>query len=220
MENNIEIYEKFISYHRGVCTDEEKREVEDLIVKDAEAKKEFEDWQLLEENIRLYYWQKEAKELLKEPKIIKRQFLWRVVAVAASILVFSTLSFMALNKNYFSDIIIEESILKSPSVFRQPKSSPQEEAYNLFVAGKVSYYANDFRAAINAYTTALKTPNLRNQIHEAIQWHLCVAYLRNNQASEAEKILKDLDKIENPKYDIGTMNKAKIRTQIFLKKLF
>lgn len=220
MENNIDIYEKIISYHRGTGTNEEVAEVENLIATDAEAKKEFEEWKLLEENIRLYYWQKEAEEVLKEPKVIKVNFDWRIFVAAASILILSSLSFLVLNKNYFSDIIITENVLKSPSTDAKPSISPQEEAYNLFVSGKASYYANDFDAAINAYNEALKTPNLRNQIHEAIRWHLCVAYLRNNQVLEAEKLLADLDKIENPKYDIGTMNKAKVRTQIFLKKHF
>jgi tetratricopeptide (TPR) repeat protein len=220
MEKNTDDYEKYIAYHKGKASDKEKAEIESSIKNDPDAKKEFDEFGMLEENIRLYYWQKEAEKALKEPNKFRLSFNWKRISLAASLVLLSTISYFSLNKNYLQDIIIEKAILRSTNSHHAPTPSPQEASYNLFVLGKASYYANDFESAIKSFEEALKTPNMRNQIQEAIQWHLCVAYLRNSQPLEAEKILNDLEKIENPKYEIGGINKAKVRTQIFLKKHF
>lgn len=220
METNYEQVEKFINYHKGKVSHKEKKQIEQSIKDDDTLKEQFDELRILEENIRLYYWQKDAQKALKQPNKGIFSITWRKVAIAASVIIISSLGYLSISHDYLPDVVIEEGVLRGKEATEELGISPQEKSYNLFVMGKASYHATDFKNAISYYIKALETPNLRNQIQEAIKWHLCIAYLRNNQPKEAEEILNNLEMIDNPKYEINAINKAKVKVQIFLKKTF
>ncbi|WP_337041333.1 hypothetical protein [Emticicia sp. 17c] len=222
METNKENFEKFINFHRGEASEIEKQEILALIGRDEAAREEFEEMKFLEENIRLYHWQKEAEMVLKKsvrPSIFTITF--GKIALAASVILLTTFTYLLLNRNYLPDIIIEQgTLMGEPQSKSSTTQSAQEVSYNLFLMGKASYYADNFSEAIKYYHQALATPNLRNQFYEALKWHLCIAYLRNGEPEKAQKLIDELEKIENPKYKISALNKLKIKTQLMAAKIF
>ena len=86
--------------------------------------------------------------------------------------------------------------------------------------GKANYYAKDYKGAISAYKNAIEIPNLRIQFHEAIMWHLCVAYLQNNETMQCEHILNEIEKIKNPKYEINKLDLSYIQIATRPKSIF
>lgn len=175
------------------------------------------DLAALQRNLRLHQWSEEALAVLnKDRKRFKVSF--RKISIAAGIALFLGLgSFFMFDTNYFPDIVLSESVLRTDKN-QNSDESPQKEAYLSFLEGKANYFAGDYESAIQNYQTALKTPNLRNQLTEAIEWHLCVAYLQNNQTAECELLLDKIKNNPNPKYEIRAIDLAKLRFQLWLKK--
>ncbi|HLO45995.1 MAG TPA: hypothetical protein VK175_16760 [Leadbetterella sp.] len=173
---------------------------------------------LLERTLRLNQWSQEA---LTQLKGVRSRFRISYIktGIAAGVALILSLAYLALNQNYNSDLILTENSLRTDkqSTVNQA-NEPQKQAYTYFLEGKASYHAKEYDRAIKNYQKALKTPALRNQFREAIEWHLCVAYLLNNQPLESEKILKKIERNPNPKFVINKMDLLKLKTQLWLKK--
>lgn len=219
MENNLLYYEQCLQYFKGEASLELEKEI--LAAKELEAEKSqiFEETKLLYEGFRIQKVHQEAKQLFV-PKNNTHLTFYKM-ALAASIVIVGLIGYMGMSTAYFPDFKPQTSILMSPSA--QPKvgeATNRENPYELFVRGKGRYDAQKFEEAIVIFEKSLLQPNLRNQLKEAIQWHQCVSLLRAGRVDEAGILFKELDQIENPKYEIGFLSKLKIRFQLFLKTMF
>ena len=207
MKENIEQDERIISEllqgKKPSEIDEETEEVNNLAT--------------LQRNLRLFQWSEDALKVLNKNKR-KFRVSFQKISIAAGIALFLGIgSFLIFDKNYFTDVVVAENTLRSENDPIE-KVNPQKEAYLNFIEGKANYFAGDYETAIKLYQMALETPNLRSQLTEAIEWHLCVAYLQNNQTKECENMLEKIRKNPNPKYEIKEIDLLKLRFQLWLKK--
>ncbi len=207
MKENIEQDEKIISeLLQGKNPSEIEGEIENI-----------NNLATLQRNLRLHQWSEEALKVLQKNNRKFRISFVKISLAASIALILGLGSFFMFDKNYFPDVVIAENILRTDKENLE-KTSPQKEAYLNFIEGKANYFAGDYKKAIKLYQMALETPNLRNQLTEAIEWHLCVAYLQNNQTQECESLLQKIRKNPEPKYEIRSIDLMKIRFQLWLKK--
>ena len=150
-------------------------------------------------------------------KTIGKQNLWyRVVgtALAACLLFVLYISFDSIQlpdvKNDFS--IVRDIDITALSV-------DEKKTFGYFYTGKKALTAGDFQGAIVNFQEFLKNKELRPYFSQAAKWHLILAYLHDNSPTKAQKLLSELDD-ENDSYPIGTVNKIKIRWQIFWRSIF
>jgi hypothetical protein len=216
MENNMEKEEAIIAEikaHKGLNTEQiaHKFEVTPDYVHDLE---------ILEKVLRLNKWDKETQQILKSNNR-NFKFAFSKIAIAATLLIFAGISFLALDKHYLTDIIVEnEEFRKSKEEINNKVKNPQELAFQDFVNGKAYYYSKDYKNAIKNYLKVLQTPNLRNHFREAVMWHLCVAYLQNNDLKNCGSVLDKIESNKNPKYEINELDLLKLKTQLWLKQTF
>jgi hypothetical protein len=176
------------------------------------------DIELLEKTLRLEQWSEQTLKLLKKKKT-KFKISILKSGMAAGIAIILTLSYLIFDKNFISDIILTENVLRGTNSAAEIEEPPlQKQAYLDFLEGKGSYHAKEYPRAIAFYKKALEVPMLRNQLREAIEWHLCVAYLMNSQAEECEKLLEKIENNSDPKYEINSIDMMKLKTQLWLKK--
>lgn len=216
MENNIEIEEKLIAAIKNAGQKSLSQIANEFNVS--------EDYlinlKMLENVLRLNKWNKESEKILNANKE-KIKLNWTILTLAASIFIVLSFSYLALSKRFISDIVVENEILREAGkTIDKRKMKPQELAYQEFITGKASYYSKEYGRAAASFKKVLDTPNLRIQFREAVQWHLCVAYLQNNETLNCELILNDIEEIGNPKYRIDTIDMLKLKTQLWLKKTF
>jgi hypothetical protein len=218
MENDIEREEKIIKALNEKRKDN-KTDISNIKIEGVDQS-EIEDLIMLEKVLRLNEWKKETENILKKNRN-KFKIYWPILAAVASMVIVLNLSYFAFNKNYFSDLIVENEILRgSETTLSDNIETPQDKAYQEFIIGKSNYHSREFEKAIASFESALKTPNLRAQFKEALLWHLCVAYLQNNQPLACESALNEIEKIKNPKYKISELDLLKLKTQLWLKKTF
>jgi hypothetical protein len=216
MGNNIEIDERIVAAIKR------SKQISTVQIADEfKVSEEYiNDLNMLENVLRLNKWNKESEKIINA-KTEKFRINWSIFSSAASLFFIVGFSYLALNKNFISDIIVENEILReAEKAVDKQNMKPQELAYQEFITGKASYYSKEYGHAAISYRKVLQTPNLRIQFREAVQWHLCVAYLQNNEPVNCELILKEIEEIDNPKYHINTLDMIKLKTQLWLKKTF
>lgn len=216
MENDIEKEEKIIaeikrSTKRGYT----------LMSSEFDVSPEYiDDLTMLEKVLRLDKWSKETDRILKKNKA-RFNISWPKITAAASIVLILSFSYFVFNKNYITDIIVEDGFLRNQEIDPSNKKlKPQEIAYREFLNGKAYYHSKDYTAAISSFKKVLETPNLRSQYREAVLWHLCVAYLQNNDTANCQLILKTIETNTSPKYKINALDLMKLKTQLWLKITF
>ncbi len=147
-----------------------------------------------------------------------QQYLLPMAALLIMILSFG--GYLLISKTFLKDIIVEKDILRGEKENLTKPILPEEKAYFYFLEGKANYYAGDYQKAIKLYNEALKAPNLRNQIREAINWHLCIAYYMNKDFKNCRNTLASIESIEVPKYAINKLDLLKLKTQLWFKESF
>ncbi|AWV97684.1 hypothetical protein [Arcticibacterium luteifluviistationis] len=220
MEINEELVERFVQFHRGLLSKEEAQKLQEIIEANPKIAEVFEETGLLVSGFRSNEIYKEAKVLLSR-KTRSNRILFIRMAAAAIILLVGLFSYLALSSSYFPDIFkVEDTLMGTDDNHVETKLSPQEYAYKEFINGQSFYESQDFKMAIQSYQNALQVDNLRTQYKEAIEWHLCTAYLRHNDIEAANTLYNELIGIPNPKFEVNLISKWKIAFQIFLKKYF
>lgn len=227
MNKPEEYTDLFLRKIKNLATPEENEMIKKLLSEDTTLMKEFEELKVMAEAIKLYEYQKEAEAYFKKPvarkiNIFMRQTLRRaavfILLIGGSFLVYLTFS-----GNYLPGINADAGVVRSTNNEYKPSPnilSRQEVAFEKFVLGQGYFSAKDFPKAIQLFEEAIKTPDLRNQVREALEWHLCIAYLSDNQTDKADYWMNEIEKINEPKYQISWVNKLKVKWQILIKKTF
>lgn len=216
----MDIAEKCMGYILGKLDNKEREELELALKTDNNTKEVYDETLRMHQYATLYRRTSEAKTILQRRKTyilaLRPTLYW-----AATLILVSGLSYLLFNKNYLPDIVSSEVVLRSGANPAMSSSiPPQQRAYLLFNEARADYFSQNYQEAIQKYQLALATPNLRNQLKEALLWHLAVAYLTNKNFKEANSVFAKLQAIESPKYDIGTLNKWKFKTQVTINELF
>ena len=185
---------------------------------DSDYIENFKNLTSIERVLRLNEWSEEAKQILEKKSMLFRIHISKV-AIAAGLAFFLSLGYLVFDKNYGSDLIIYENTLRTkPEPTSSSGNTPEKQAYVDFLEGRSSYHAKEYDRAIIFYNKALKANQLRNQLREAIEWHLCVALLLQNEVEDCEKLLLKIESNPKPKYEINKIDFLKLKTQLWLKK--
>lgn len=216
MDDQQVIIEKCMSYLNQTADKETCKEVEQNLLDNQEWKDIMAETRMIHEGFQLQKEYEQAKKIFDKPKV--KTFSMVSWGMAAGIVLIGLFGYLGLSKAYFPKLLHAPSVLMGEEEAPNPKAG--EEVYSLFVKGQSLLEAQDFDKAIENFEQALTYPNLRNQLKEAIQWHLCVAYLRAGQTQKSSELYQQLKSLNDPKYELGFWSKSKIGFQLFLKQLF
>lgn len=227
MNQSEEYTELFLRKIKNLTSTEENEMIMKLLSEDPALMKEFEELKVMAEAIKLYEYQKEAEAYFRKPVVRNiNVFMWQTLSRAAVFILLiggSFIAYLTFSGNYLPGINADAGVVRSTNSEFKPSPnilSRQEVAFEKFVLGQGYFSSKDFPKAIQLFEEAIKTPDLRNQVKEALEWHLCIAYLSNNQTEKADYWMTEIEKISEPKYQISWVNKLKVKWQILIKKTF
>ncbi len=160
---------------------------------------------------------KEALDIRSSERAVKRSLMRKVIfqmAIAALFSLVALFSYLSFSKLYFNDYLVVPSKARgySENVYRS--NSP----FDLFQEGRNAFLSGEFNVAVMSFEKVLRSEEVfRPYFKESVQWNLCVSYLMNEEPEKALLIYRELERIENPKYEVSLLTRIKIRWQIALK---
>ncbi len=227
MDSNEDYTELLLKKIRKQTSTEEDLFIDEILKQNPELEAEYIELTRMAEGTRLYQYQKEAEAFFGKERgstnFPGQMGLWSKAAAVLLIVGTVFAGYMTFSKNYLPGIKVDAGVVRSAADPEKPESSDADEqkaAFERFVIGQGYYSSGDFSRAIVSFEEALKAKNLRSQIREALEWHLCVAYLSDKQPEKADFWMKVIESRESPRYKINPLNKAKVKWQILVMQLF
>jgi hypothetical protein len=165
----------------------------------------------IEKNIKSTLAKLEQEELNKRPQIwikVLFPYLSGVAAACVMFILYASLSLVQLpgSENDLTIVRDVDVTVLSPV---------EKKIFESFYDGQIYLTDGQFQKAVQNFQDVLKNTNIRPYFKEATQWHLILAYLKNNQAKDAKQLYDQMNNCEDCVYPVGKLNKVKLWWQIF-----
>lgn len=98
--------------------------------------------------------------------------------------------------------------------------SPQQKVvFEQFFEGQAHIAEGQYLLAVHNFETVLQSEDIRPYFREAAQWHLIVSYLKSGDVARADHLYQRFVQCADCEYEVGFINRLKIRCQIWWARL-
>ena len=96
----------------------------------------------------------------------------------------------------------------------------QKVAFDAFFTGQAGMAEGKFNEATQHFEQVLKATQIRPYFREAAEWHLVVSCFKSGQYVKSEKYLTQLEACDACEYEVGRVEKWKVKWQLYWRLLF
>ncbi len=218
--HRLELIEK---YCNNTLSPSEILEFEELYKNDSTLAEEVEEYKKIVDLLRMSSVEKtilstlerlenEDRALESSPiKSYKAAFFLLITTLAACVIfvLYASLSAVQL-PGFENDLTLVRGIEKSVL------NADEEKIYENFREGQYCLTFGKYPEAVKHLKDILDSQStIRPYYKEAAEWHLIVAYLKNNQVKESKMLYEQVNDCKECVYPISSLNKIKLWWQIF-----